>query len=78
MTINRVIATTRRAAGISQGRLARRAGMSQTLLSQFEIGNIALRPEQITRLENALRDELVGSFGQISKFIDQGLASAAS
>ena len=51
-------ASNRRALRISQSRIARRAGLSQTLISQFEIGNLQLRPEQIEQLEDALRDEL--------------------
>ncbi len=55
MTKNQKFASTRRAMHISQGRIARHAGMSQTLVSQFEIGNVSLRPEQVTALEDALR-----------------------
>lgn len=59
MTKNQKFATTRRAVRVSQGRIARRVGLSQTLISQFEIGNLDLRPDQIKQLEDALRQELV-------------------
>ena len=58
MTKNQKFAATRRSMRVSQGRIARRVGLSQTLISQFEIGNLELRPEQVEQLEDALRQEL--------------------
>ena len=58
MTKNQRFAATRRSMRVSQGRIARRVGLSQTLISQFEIGNLELRPEQVEQLEDALRQEL--------------------
>ena len=69
MNVNERIAKTRRAAGVSQGRLARRAGVSQTLVSQFEIGNILLRPEQIEHLEKSLRVELERNAAEIQRLM---------
>lgn len=67
MTSNERLARLRRAAGISQGRLAKRAGVSQTLVSQFEIGNISLRPDRMAALEDALRRELARSTSEIQR-----------
>jgi predicted transcriptional regulator len=67
MKKNLEFAATRRALRLSQGRVARRAGVSQALLSQFELGNISLRPEQIESLEIALRSEFAQTSQQAAK-----------
>lgn len=54
-------AEVRRALHISQGRVAKQAGISQGLLSNFELGYVALRPDQVAKLEDALRRELAKS-----------------
>jgi|HubBroStandDraft_2_1064218.scaffolds.fasta_scaffold1850358_1 transcriptional regulator with XRE-family HTH domain len=51
-------AEIRRSLRISQHQLGRRIGISQGLLSNFELGYTELRPKQMAALENALRLEL--------------------
>ena len=55
---HKTFAAQRRALRVSQGRIARLVGLSQPMISQFELGNLVLRPDQIARLENALRQEV--------------------
>jgi len=51
-------AEVRRSLRISQHKLARRARLSQGLISNYECGYTELRPEQVASLEEALRLEL--------------------
>jgi predicted transcriptional regulator len=53
----KTFAAQRRALKVSQGRIARLVGLSQPMISQFELGNLSLRPDQVSRLEDALRQE---------------------
>lgn len=55
---NKMFAEQRRALRVSQGRIARLVGLSQPMISQFELGNVALKSEDIDRLEKALRQEV--------------------
>jgi transcriptional regulator with XRE-family HTH domain len=55
---NKKFAEARRALRISQGRIARHAGVSQHLVSQFELGNWTLSAEKLAALEAALLTEL--------------------
>ncbi len=51
-------AEIRRSLRVSQHQLARRAGVSQGLVSNYECGYTELRPEQVAALQEALRLEL--------------------
>ena len=57
----KTFAAQRRALRVSQGRIARLVGLSQPMISQFELGNVSLRSEQIARLEEALRQEVAAT-----------------
>jgi transcriptional regulator with XRE-family HTH domain len=56
---HKTFAAQRRALRVSQGRIARLVGLSQPMISQFELGNLSLRPDQVIKLENALRQEVL-------------------
>lgn len=51
-------AATRRAAGLSQHCLAKRAGTTQDAVCRYERGYTDLRPDQVEKLKGALREEL--------------------
>jgi len=55
---NKQFAASRRALRISQGRIGCRAGISQSRITEFELGYRPLPPEKLARLEAALRDEV--------------------
>lgn len=56
---NEQFVRSRRALHISQGQIARRAGVSQSLISEFEVGYRTLSSEKVALLEAALRTEIV-------------------
>jgi transcriptional regulator with XRE-family HTH domain len=58
MTPNEKFQLTRKRAGLSQGRVAKRAGTDQNAVSQYELGYRKLNPALVARLEDALRAEL--------------------
>ena len=55
---NKQFVKTRRSLRLSQGQIARRAGVSQSLVSEFEIGYRTLSAQKIAQLEAALRAEI--------------------
>jgi transcriptional regulator with XRE-family HTH domain len=68
-------AQRRRGMGISQGRISRRVGFSQTAISQWEIGNSDLRPDQVAKLVEALRHE-AEQVAENLRYIEQELGAA--
>lgn len=56
--VNEHMARMRRAAGLSQHRLAKLAGMTQAEVCQFELGNRNLRADRLACIEAVLRREL--------------------
>lgn len=69
MTTNELIASKRRAARISQGRLANCARLSKTTISQFELVNISPRLDQVLAFAEILKSELAThrSRGSVTK-----------
>lgn len=55
---NEQFANGRRTLHISQTRIARRAGISQSRITEFELGYRRLSAEKISALEAALRAEV--------------------
>lgn len=55
---NKQFADSRRTLHVSQGRIARRAGISQSRITEFELGYRPLPPEKVALLEAALRAEV--------------------
>jgi len=55
---NKQFAASRRALRVSQARIARRAGISQSRITEFELGYRPLSPDKVSRLEDALRAEV--------------------
>jgi predicted transcriptional regulator len=74
---NKQFVEIRRSLRISQGRIAHRAGVTQHLVSQFEVGNWVLPPEKLARLEAALREE-IAHISKESARLTQKLGSRAA
>jgi len=55
---NKQFANSRRRLHVSQTRIARRAGISQSRITEFELGYRPLPPEKVALLEAALRAEV--------------------
>lgn len=71
---HKIFAAQRRALRVSQGRIARLVGLSQPMISQFELGNLSLRPDQLAKLESALRQE-ISATTKIAERVEQILSA---
>jgi transcriptional regulator with XRE-family HTH domain len=66
------VAVLRKARGLTQHALARRAGISMSLLSKIEVGDRALSPQAAAALARALRMTLGALYGEVELSEDQG------
>jgi transcriptional regulator with XRE-family HTH domain len=66
------VAVLRKARGLTQHALARRAGISMSLLSKIEVGDRALTPQAAAALARALRMTLGALYGEAELSEDQG------
>jgi transcriptional regulator with XRE-family HTH domain len=67
------VAELRKARGITQAALARRAGISVSLLSKIEIGDRALTPGVAAAIARALQISLGALYGEAEVSVDQGV-----
>jgi transcriptional regulator with XRE-family HTH domain len=67
------IAELRKARGITQAALARRAGISVSLLSKIEVGDRALTPGVAAAIARALQISLGSLYGEVEVSVDQGV-----
>jgi hypothetical protein len=68
---NEQFAMRRRAARVSQGRLARLTGISLNDICGGEVGNRDLSPAKIEMLRSALREELETTVEQTQQLLEQ-------
>ena len=66
----------RRLADLNQFQLARLTGVPRTRLSLAENGDISLRPEEISRIEEVLRQNLATRAQEIRNLLSQDRAVA--
>jgi transcriptional regulator with XRE-family HTH domain len=68
----------RRLADLNQFQLARLTGVPRTRLSLAENGDISLRPEEISKIEEVLRQNLATRAQEIGNLLSQnrGLSTA--
>ena len=66
------VAQLRKARGITQTALARRAGISMSLLSKIEIGDRTLTPGNAAAIARALQISLGALYGEAEISVDQG------
>jgi transcriptional regulator with XRE-family HTH domain len=65
------VAELRKARGITQTALARRAGISMSLLSKIEVGDRALTPGVAAAIARALKISLGALYGEVEVTVDQ-------
>jgi transcriptional regulator with XRE-family HTH domain len=66
----------RRLADLNQFQMARLTGIPRTRLSLAENGDIDLRPEEISRIDEVLQENLATRAEQIGNLLSQGSALA--
>jgi predicted transcriptional regulator len=66
---NKEFIKQRRALHISQGRIARRARVSQSLVSEFEVGYRALSRDKVAVLEAALNAETAQASRKLERLL---------
>ena len=66
----------RRLADLNQFQMARLTGIPRTRLSLAENGDITLRPEEISRIDEVLQENLATRAEQIGNLLSQGRAVA--
>jgi len=67
------VAELRKARGITQAALARRAGISVSLLSKIEIGDRTLTPGIAAAIARAMQISLGALYGEAEVSVDQGV-----
>ncbi|MBV8539421.1 MAG: helix-turn-helix transcriptional regulator [Pseudonocardiales bacterium] len=71
------VAELRKARGLTQVALARRAGVSSSLLSKIEVGDRTLTPANAAAIARALRVSLGALYGEVEVAEDQSVLLAA-
>ena len=66
----------RRLADLNQFQMARLTGIPRSRLSLAENGDITLRPEEISRIDKVLQENLATRAEQIGNLLSQGHALA--
>ena len=59
----------RRLANLSQSRMARMTGIARTKLSAVENGDVELKPEELSKVEDVLRQQLAARASEIGSLL---------